>query len=245
MLECKTAPLKMRTFEQFDGSQWRNYESEHAYFQLTEVGRKLIAANRLGRLLRHYAEDYREGREGPEDARRFIAEGGRGRVFGVGNTGLAVKEKRPLVPDSLFEGLNRMDKLVYAIRKHCPAWIDVPEHYGIVTLKEDLSKEFMLMQKVDEGVTVGDIKGIDDMPREKHLEEAVHRLHGPITEEFQEEVVGRYGMSLGLIRRALLAEYLSPDEYLPDLDHNPYNIVVERQDTPIDGSMLKYWVIDQ
>lgn len=237
----------MRTQEQFDGSVWRQYESPDALFLLTEVGRKLLAQQQVARLLRHYTLDYQDGLEGPEDARRFIAEGLQARVFGLGVAELAIKEKRP-DGDDLHASLYRMDKLIHALTvdSGCPAWIGIPQHYGVVTLKEDTSRQFLLMEKIDEGITVGDIL---DQRRAKqkrpYLNTAVERVYGAVTDELQEEVIGRFGMALGELRHALLAKYLSPDKFIPDIDKNPYNILVQPLDEPLDGSNLKFWVIDQ
>jgi len=242
MTKTKT-PLKMTTFEKFDGSVWRQYESPDALILLTEQGRKLAAAESISRLLRSYSYDYQADKE-ELDTRRFIAEGGNARVFSVKEARLAVKEKRP-AGDDLFESLYRMDRLYHAVTHHCPDWIGIPKHYGIVALKEDTAKQFLLMEKIDEGVTVGDILHYRSVPREPHLKESTERLHGPITDEVIEEAAGRYEMILGHLRKALMAEYLKPETYIPDIDHNPYNIVVEPMANPDEDNSLKYWVIDQ
>lgn len=249
------APLKMWTYEQFDGSVWRNYQSPEAFFMLTGVGRKLIAGGQIGRLLRSYAEDYQEGSVSAEGMRRFIARGVGASVFGVGSSRLVVKEKDPNSRDDLFAALNRMDKLIDAIHSDpkCPKWIDVPQHYGIVSFKDDPCRQFMLMEKIDEGVSAGDIlyyhnrsnDGKTNIYRPLALRQKVDEVYGPITDEFTETIAGMYGMALGHIRRALLAKYLSPDEFLPDLDHNPHNILIEPLPEPIDGMPVKFWIIDQ
>ncbi len=244
--------MKMRTFEQFDGSEWRQYESDRAIILLTGTGRKLVAGQNIGRLLRHYADDYHHGREADTDTRRFMAEGGSARIFSLGDTSLAVKEKR-LLGDDLFASLYRMDRLIDAVDNYDPgknaaydpSWIGVPQHYGIIAMKEDTRKQFMLMQKIDNGVTVGDVLGYHHEPREQHLKESIDNLYGGVTDEFQEEIAGRYGMTLGILRKALMAKYLSPDEYIPDIDQNPYNIVLEPLETPVGGSNIKFWIIDQ
>ena len=234
-------PLKMRTAEKFDGSIWRMYESPDSLVLLTGSGRHLMAAGGIASLLHRYRDDYYAGAENNTDTRQFLAEGGNARIFSVGDRRLAVKEKRPGSNDDLFAALERMDRLVHAVIKHCPGWIGVPDHYGIVMPKENKSKQFMLMEKIDQGVTVGDVKHFYvDPPREPSLKAAAESLYGPITDEFREEIIGRYGMILGEVRKALMAEYLSPDTFLPDLDTNPYNIVLEPLNTPVDGSDIKF-----
>lgn len=239
--------LAMRTFEQFDGSKWRQYESPTSIFLLTESGRRLLAAENVGRLLHSYADDYHNGRESDKDTRRFLAEGGNARVFSVGNSRLAVKEKRPL-GDDLFGALYRMDKLFHAVtvETECPEWIGLPQHYGIGIFKNDTSRQFMLMEKVDEGVTVGDVLNYHHTDqREPHLKESVDRLYGPVTDEFQHDIAKRHALALGELRSALVAKALSPDEFLPDIDHNLYNIVLEPFQDSSGQSSVKFWVIDQ
>jgi hypothetical protein len=236
----------MRTFEQFDGSVWRQYESENSFFLLTEVGRRLMVAEKIGHLLRNYADDYFHDRESTDDTRSFLAEGGNARVFSVGDSRLAIKEKRP-GGDDLFASLHRMDRLIHAVTvdTDCPRWIGVPQHYGIVMDKSDPTKQFMLMEKIDAGVTVGDIKHYDSEPREPHLKASVEDIYGVPDQEFKEEIIGRYGIVIGELRRALMAKYLSPDRYIPDIDHNPYNVVLEPLAAPVDDSDIKFWIIDQ
>lgn len=243
--EHQTSPaLKMRTFEQFDGSVWRHYESPEAITLLTGVGRELIVAQHLGKLLRDYATDRQQDVEAG-NVRLFLAEGGNARVFSVADTRLAMKEKRSGSSDNLFASLNRMDRLIHAAEEHAPKWIGIPQHYGITMRKTDPSRQFMLMEKIDDGVTIGDILGYDQEPREPHLKESITNIFGVPTPELREEIVERYAIAKQELRKALLAEYLSPDEFLPDIDHNRYNIIVEKLDTPVDESPYKFWVIDQ
>lgn len=241
-------PLKMRTFEKFDGSTWRQYESPDALILLTGVGRRLMAAGNIGRLLHLYADDYANW-EDPEKAkrtRRFLAAGGHAQVYSVGNSPFAVKERIPEPDkDQLFAAINRMDQLIYAVDKHCPGWIGVPQHYGIIMLKRDIDRQYMLMQKIDEGVTVGDVLGRQNAHRPTAMKYVAEHLFHPITPDLKEEIAGRYGILRGEVTKALVAEHLSPDEFLPDIDRNPHNIVLERLPEPVDGSDIKFWIIDQ
>lgn len=242
-MSCESPALKMRTFEKFDGSVWRLYESPESLILLTGQGRRLMVGDAIGCLIRDYSVDYADGIEGKQETRRFIAEGGNARVFGMKDSGFAVKEKRP-GGESLFESLNRMDLLYHAVTEHCPGWIGIPKHFGIFAQKDDLQKQFLLMEKIDDGVTVGDILHFD-MPREAHLQASADRLHGPINEKLISETKKRFEAIKGHLRKALLSEYLNPDQYIPDIDNNPYNICVEPLETTAGRHETKYWVIDQ
>lgn len=247
MSTCTKAPmLKWRTFDRFDGAKWRQFESARAIFVATEEGRRLMAGAAIGGLLHDYMDDYAQKRESLSDTRQFIAKGGNASVFGVGDSRLVIKEKYPGGDDQLLS-LYRMDQLSHALRvdTECPKWLDIPNHYGTMILKSDWSQQFTLIERIDDGVTVGDVLHYAAPPREPRLKESVDHLYGPITGEFQAEIADRYRLALGELRRALVHKYLSPDEFIPDIDHNPYNIVLEPLETPLDGSSIKFWVIDQ
>jgi hypothetical protein len=237
--------LRMRTYEKFDGSMWRNYESADNLIVLTGVGRKLIAGSNLAPLLHGYIDELLDTEPQPNPTNRtFLAEGGNAQVFTVGNTELVVKEKKPGTNEQLLPALERMDKLMFAIENNCPRWIDIPKHYGVILPKKDRKREFMLIEKIDEGITVGDIL-YHDQPREPHLSESLLRNFGPVTPELKQDINKRWELLKVEVRKALMAEHMNPDELLPDLDHNEYNILVEHADNPIAGSPYKFWIIDQ
>ncbi len=242
----KSPTLKIRTHEKFDGSIWRQYETSTHLFVLTSLGRQLLRHRQMYNLFAQYKEDYLKGREGSNGYRSFLAEGASGRVFTLGND-LVVKESRPQ-KDSLFAALNRMDRLVDAVQKNCPSWIDVPAHYGIVMEKANTSKQFMLMKKIDHGVTVGDIIYAEDETTRMSsgiLTAGAFEKFGSVTPEIRDEVKERYDSLKDLIKLAILKERLNPEVYLPDIDYNPYNVVIEKLATPIAGSHIKYSIIDQ
>lgn len=106
----------------------------------------------------------------------------------------------------------------------------------------------MLEQKIDHGVTVGDI--IDCREGQKNrstfgvLAPGSLEKFGNVTPNLIYEVVERFDMMKGILFGALQKDGLDPERFLPDID-NGYNVVLERLDTPIAGSFIKYWVIDQ
>ncbi len=238
--------LKIRTAAKFDGSIWRQYESPSYLFVITSLGRQLLREHRTFGDFTRYNNDYINERDDPTAFRSYLAEGRSGQVFTLGND-LVVKEAKPF-GDSLFGALNRMDQLIDALQKNCPSWIDVPAHYGLAISKTDTSKQFMLMQKIDHGVTVGDIMSTRESYSTRtnlgSLSASALDKFGPITPELQEEVKERYESLKYLAKRAVLKEGLNPDVYLPDIDY-PYNVVIEKLATPIAGSRIKYSIIDQ
>jgi hypothetical protein len=236
--------LKMRTYEKFDGSVWRQYESQDAVIILTGMGRELMPRSGLAKVLGRYVCDLSAGREEPCNTRRYLASGGNARVFSVDDLPLVVKETTE-GGDQLLPALERMDGLFHAIENHCPRWIDIPKHYGLLIPKADPLRQYLLMEKIDDGVSVGDIYRYGHTPREPHLEAAIQEHFGIVTPELNNEVMGRYKQIRRELHSALLAERLNPDNYMPDIDYNLDNVLVERRATPIAGSLIKFWVIDQ
>src|SRR3569623_369889 len=117
-------------FTRFDGAEWQRFETDEAILTLTSLGRSLWQ-DRAARLsLQVYFNEVRAKREGGDSMRQFIAEGGNARVFAVGDSKLAVKEKRPGSSDKLLPSLERMDFLTYAIEACCPRWVATPKTYG-------------------------------------------------------------------------------------------------------------------
>jgi len=241
--------LKHRTVaERFDGSLWRIYDTPNSLVYLTGSGHQLLVNNPN---MHHYLKEYILAIENqdssPESARPFFAKGSQSSVFSLGDKRLLVKEAKPN-GEALLPSLERMDRLVDAVQKSCPRWIDVPHQYGALVSKSDISKQFMLVEKIDSGVTVGDVLGVGGLTQRSDtgfLHEGALDSFGTITPELQNEIKNRFLEMSGLLRKALLDNMLSPDIYLPDFDYNPYNVALERLNVPEAGSQIKYWVIDQ
>lgn len=239
-------PIKRQTIEQFDGSKWRHYQSPESLIILTALGRELFAKRSPSKLLSAYASDWRAGREGDDDdTRRFLTEGTKARVFSVNGASLAIKEALP-DSDPLMSSLYRMDRLQHAVQGHTPHWLGVPSHYGLLMSKRNPNQQFLLMEQIDAGVTVGDVLTYPQLPENRaHMTDSVRQIFGDITPQFQDDISTRFETIKNTLRQALIAEYMSPDEYLPDIDHNPYNVLIEPVSAPIAGSVHKFWVIDQ
>lgn len=240
--------LKIRTFERFDGSVWRQYETPEYRILITGVGRHLLANRTIHRLLKPYINDYLEHNEAVDSHRIFLAEGGNARLFSLGDE-FVIKESQPGSESLLFAAMDRTDRLKDSVEKHCPRWIDIPKHYGALMSKKDIHKQFMMEQKIDHGVTVGDVinygVGKDNRCTAGVLAADSLDKFGGLTPDLIAEVREKYDRLKVLLAGALLKEGLDTDKYLPDINHNPYNVVLDRLDTPEAGSWLKFWVIDQ
>lgn len=234
--------------ERFDGSQWRVYDTPNSVIWLTGSGRNLLARDRkLHGYFKEYLQAIEEGEYSQLSARPFFAKGSQSKVFSLGDKQLLIKEAKPN-SELLIPSLERMDRLVDAVERRCPRWIDVPHHYGALMPKNDITRQFMLLEKIDAGVTVGDILGYGQLNQRSDtgfLADGAMERFGTITPELQEEVRNKFLEMGGILRSALIENKLSPDEYLPDFEYNPYNVALERLSTPEAGSQIKYWVIDQ
>ncbi len=234
--------------ERFDGSRWRIYDTPKSLIWLTGSGRQLLAGDpKLHGYFKEYLEAFNQGDFSSESARPFFAKGSQSKVFSLGDKQLLVKEAKQN-GELLIPSLERMDRLVDAVQRSCPRWIDIPHHYGVLMPKSDPSKQFMLLEKIDSGVTVGDILDTDRSVQRSDtgfLSAGALESFGEITPELKYEVKDHFEKMGGLLRKALLENRLSPDEYLSDFDHNPYNVALERLRIPEAGSQIKYWVIDQ
>ena len=244
-----TSSLKIHTYGRFDKAVWRQYETDSMLYLLTSSGRNLFRRNHISRLLSSYIVNLENDSETSNGSREFLGEGANARVFSISEDLVVKESKHNAEPLSFLASTQRMDHLIDAIQKNCPRWIDVPNHYGVAVSRDGYSKQFMLIQKIDHGVTVGDIltsAGDRDTRVEYGLLNpyALERF-GRITPEIIEEVRERFKLLKAHVTSALIAEHLNPDEYVPDLENNPYNVVLERLDTPIADSNFRYWLIDQ
>jgi hypothetical protein len=246
MAHSDVPALRRNTISQFDNSQWHLYHTPESTIMLTGLGRRLFAQRGISTLLHHYIADATADRQGPADIRQFMAPGGNADVFSVrSRMPLAIKEAKPHTDEpNLLGAMIRLDRLKGVVEESCPRWIDIPAHYGVLINKSD-NRQFMLMERIDHGITAGDVIQYGKIPRSDHLGTVTQTTFGPVTPELQHQVSDKFRDLGGWLRKGLVANHLSPDEYLPDLDHNQDNVLLEKLDAPIAGSPFRYWVIDQ
>lgn len=230
----------------FDGAIWDQHSIGEGSLTVTSSGRDLLSNRPEIKLaIEQYMIAVTEPQASTPGIRRFLAEGNHARVYSVGDTGLVMKERKSIVADPLWPAIQRMDFLADVIQKHCPRWIDIPAHYGVYQPDDTSGKEFMLMEKIDSGVTVGDVMGAHDMPREPHIGEAVMRIFRGVTPQTQIAVKSQFDEMKSQLKSGLITEGAAPDAFLTDIDHNMYNAIVEPLSTPVAGSHYKLTIIDQ
>lgn len=231
-----------------DGANWHIYHLERGFVALTSRGRELVHDDPD---VLHALHAYRQAVVGAgiggaalaEDTgvRNYFASGGNSDVYSV-NSHLAIKEA--INEQSAWSSLQRMDQLCSVIEERVPRWINIPVHYGLLT-SANLQRQYLLMQKVDSGITVADI---NTRVTEPHTMSDVKRGHverefGTITPEEHTEIMERYTLAEVLLRSALKHDGLEPDDYMTDFHTG--NVLIERSRTPVAGSDFALWVIDQ
>lgn len=232
--------LKREMLEQPDGAVWESFEIKGGKIVLTSKGRELF---------RERPETWKELRSYKKRAmgapalqsfpvvREHFASGGNSDVYTL-SEGLAVKEAH--LTGSLFFTVERMDRLLNVVESNVPRWIDIPDHYGLL-FASHLRKQYLLMQKIDSGVTVQNVLTPGEMSDEQAA--ALEAEFGDIGQAEVDEVGERYEEAHDILTASLEDRGYNPAEYLTDWHEG--NVLVERLETPVAGSPLKMWVIDQ
>lgn len=214
--------------DRYDGSRWRLFElPSGGKLVLTARGSELLSFNPT---LRHTLLDYRrEARSNQaHSARQWFRAGGNSDIYQVGQSGMVIKEAS--TAHSVWFALDRMDYLEGICRRHLPSYIRVPDHYGVL-IPGSGARQYLLMEKVNEGLTVADLKegvnGVDMPDWMKKL--AIKEFEGLETKvkEAIDKATGRNFM---------------PKNLLPDWDAG--NVIVD-QSTPRKDMPFTFWIIDQ
>lgn len=149
----------------YDGNQWQRKElTNGGSMVLTSRGLELLSFNSpMQTLLQRYKEEVAQVRQGQflpavdAVARRFFRSGGNSSLYKVGDSEVLIKEGKRAGRPSLWESLDRMDYL-YGI---CMGYLDpdvrVPDHYGLYTPPDPTEPEYLMMRKINNGVTVEDV----------------------------------------------------------------------------------------
>ena len=148
---------------------------------------------------------------------------------------------------SMQDALYRLDRIKQIIdnRKNegkFPMWIDVPDHYGLVTGKS-LPSQYVLMQGIDAGINVRDV--ITDFNVLSGKERfGIETSLGEINDSVIDEVSIGYEFAEYHLKQAIAED----TQQVPTLllsDWHEGNVVLEKLSEPIEGSNFRYWVIDQ
>jgi hypothetical protein len=232
----------------FDSRLWRKVQVGGFDALFTARGTGLLSrtpeiTDHLEQYLIHAAGGVAVG--AGQGVRRFFGNDSNGQVYtlnhGAYGNGMLVKETNGHSMPKAVERLDRIKAIIdkQVIRGKLPAWIDVPDHYGVVLGPRD---QYVVMQGIDSGVNVRDIIELDKLNAKERL--GVESVVGPVSEATKSEVNAGYTLAETLLSNAIAEETQQvPTRLLSDW--HPGNVVLEQLAEPIDGSNYKYWVIDQ
>ena len=233
--------IKKEVLTQPDGAHWEMFDVSGGKAVLTSKGKELFRERpQTWRDLRSYRKKA-AGKKPPgkdPNIRRHFASGGNSDVYTAGE-GLVMKEAKP-AGGSLFFTVDRMDRLLNVIESQVPRWIDIPSHYGLL-FSNNLERQYLLMQRIDSGVTVEHILNPGALTEDQatNLEVAFPGL----SQGEQDDVRERFEDAGRILTSALDEAGYEPSSYLTDWHEG--NVLVERLETPVADSPHKMWVIDQ
>lgn len=157
---------------------------------------------------------------------------------------ILVKETNGHSMQNALYRLDRIKQIIDSRRSQgkFPLWIDVPDHYGLVTGRT-LPSQFVLMQGIDAGINVRDV--IKDFNALNGIERfGVETSLGIVNDKVIEEVSIGYALAEHLLKEAIAEETQQvPTELLSDWHEG--NVVLEKLAKPLERSNFRYWVIDQ
>lgn len=221
--------------ERYDGSRWRRFDlQERGFLVLTSRGQELLSHNpALRKGLLGYKNEAKNNNEG--GIRKWFKAGGNGDVYLVGNTPLVIKEAS--TAHSVWSAMDRMDYLYGICARYLPKYIKVPDHYGILTAP-DLKRQYLIMQKVNEGLTVADLENGLYTTVQTYLKDLAIREFKGSDSERKPSLEARVREA---IEKTPGKEYM-PKNLLPDWDAG--NVIVDF-DTPNKEMPFTFWIIDQ
>lgn len=162
-LDKENRNLTQENMQRYDGSQWRKFDfNTGGQVVLTSRGLELLSYNPG---LRHLLQEYRDEAvavingnlsESSSQVRSYFRTGGNSRVYKVAGSELLVKEGIKETRPSLWKALDSMDYLYGVCLKHLDPYVRVPDHYGLF-IPADYQTEYLLMRKINSGITVQDV----------------------------------------------------------------------------------------
>lgn len=149
--------MHIRDIPRYDGGNWREFVfGNGTKAVLTSRGRELFAFNPE---LRNKLNVYRSEAEGNISGfmRTKFRPGGNSTVYRLGDTELLIKEGLRGNRPPLWLSLDRMDYLYGVCERFLDPYVKVPDHYALFTPAIG-HVEYLLMRKINNGVTVEDVK---------------------------------------------------------------------------------------
>ena len=205
-----------------DSISFRQFDIEGGHIVLTEEGNTLLHNKDVLDRLRKYINELTTPNESLEPSSRiYFREGGNAHIYILSDLPLAIKEMSN--SKSMVATLTKLEVLRKA-SKYFPQYIKVPAHYGVLSSSR-LSKEYLLMQKINDGLNVWDI-----IEQPNRFGEA-----GTLAIE-------QFNKAKTDIRNILISQGLDPEVYMADWKEE--NVLVDFS-LPSPSLPFTLWVIDQ
>lgn len=233
---------------QDDGAVWTAfYDRENFddhYLILTSSGRGLLLGENGTTYpeLKQLFQDYRTAEEDDTSdiRRRYLGSGQQATVYGM--SWLAVREVagKQGFYRTLSE-LQSMDRLAGIVEGGLPRWINVPHMFACYA-DPATQKRYMLMQKIDTGLTAEDVMYYPDIG-DHEASRTIAELGRIPTKEDVNDVKRLFVMARSILDDVLASKGFNPDDILTDWE--PRNVIVESLRTPIAGERFSLSIIDQ
>lgn len=217
-------------------------------------------SNSILKLLRAYRESYEKSAI-DDGVREYVNTGGEAAFYGIGLSNVWVREVNRTETNDV-DALHRMDQITHLLELGwLPRWIHTPIQYGVLTIPRDTYAagrtgiaydKFMIMEKIDSGVSVFDIV---DNPRSDKLAEAIKKefwFSNFSTDEYRQfqadissifEDVKRKLHDTCIKHKDELSPWTSFESLFTDLLSR--NMLVTLNKPPIGWSKYSFWIIDQ
>lgn len=200
-------------FQETDVSDWRFFPIENGHVVVTDSGKEKVKDDgEILRLLRHYKNDIRDVMS---NVRHHLKSGGNSDVYNCGDLTVV---KEALGTQSAYYAMQRAENVRCLCEQVLPDYVKVPAHYALVT-STNLTRQYLIMEKVNEGVTIEDIKERNIYP------------------EYRDDIVNTFNELKNKLR-----DIEGVDQIITDFHEG--NIVVDFS-TPSSEKPYTFWLLDQ
>lgn len=248
--------LGREQYTQHDGAQWNVFydkakNPDKDFLLLTSSGREelLNPPESIGFSgIKEFIRAYRDAESGidhdkGEVVREYLGQGQQATVYGLGSY-YAVREVggNPSFYNTLSD-VTRANRLASIVQGGLPRWIDVPPIYAVYS-DSSVRRQYTLMKRVDNGLTVDDIVNFDDSKNQNVSQgRALRQLGRPPHNEEKEKATELYDTAKDILSKVIKEKGGEPEELLSDWAMR--NVLVDFVKTPVAGEKMIFHIIDQ
>ncbi len=139
-------------FRETDVSNWKHFPIEGGYVVITDAGQEKIKNDHeFLELLGQYRRDVRYVMN---NVRQHFRSGGNSDVYHCGGHTVI---KEVIGTQSAYFAMQRAENVRCLCDQVLPNYVSVPRHYALI-FSTKLPRQYLIMEKVDDGITIEDIK---------------------------------------------------------------------------------------